>query len=86
MDGLAPELSTSLARDHAWVRLRLLGWLMMGLWQAADLVADVVPVMLGSRPLMVARDATGLVGLVLVAWGFERIVAEGHRRLGERTG
>jgi hypothetical protein len=80
------DLRASLARDHLWVRVRLLGWSLIGLWQAAGLLALFVPLDLDGRPVRIAAAACGLLGTVLVAAGFERIVAEGHRRLGEGRG
>jgi hypothetical protein len=84
---LEPSLTlASFARDHRWVRLRLLGWIMIGLWQTLELLAEFVPLMLETPTVRIARNVTGLIGLILVAWGFERIVAEAHRRQGERHG
>lgn len=73
----------SLERDHHWVRLRLLGWVFIGLWQAALLAGEFVDLGLMTLGARIAGGVLGLVGLVLVAVGFERIVGEAHRRAGE---
>ena len=78
MDGTA-----SFARDHRWVRLRLLGWILIGLWQVALLAGEFVDLGLMTRTARIVGGILGLVGLILVAVGFERIVGEAHRRAGE---
>lgn len=75
--------AASFAREHRWVRLRLLGWGLIGAWQVAGLVGEFVDLHLMSRGVRIAGDVLGLAGLVLVAVGFERVVAESHRRAGE---
>jgi len=85
MDGAASD-PEGFAREHRWVRVRLAGWILLGLWQAASLVNEFAPLMLNTRAARVLMDVSGLAGLVLVAWGFERIVAESHRRQGEMHG
>ena len=76
--------TTSFARDHRWVRWRLVGWALIGAWQALLLASEFVELDVMSRGARIAGGFLGLVGLLLVAVGFERIVAEAHRRAGER--
>ena len=75
--------AVSFAREHRWVRLRLLGWALIGAWQVVGLASEMLGVDLMSRPVRIAGDLLGLVGLVLVALGFERVVEAGHLRAGE---
>jgi|GEM_PF-5078004 len=65
--------------EHRLVRLRLLGWTLMGLSQLAALVN--VGLRYATPALDVAGRAVALVGLVIVAWGFERFVELHHRAL-----
>jgi hypothetical protein len=79
----AAELAASFARDHRWVRLRMIGWVLLALWPTAQLAAELFPLDLMARPVRIAAAGLALVGTGLVAVGFERIVAEAHRRAGE---
>lgn len=78
------SLEASFARDHRWLRLRMLGWTLIGLWQALVLASEFVNLGLMSRQARILGDVLGLAGTVLVALGFERIVGEAHRRAGEQ--
>jgi len=77
------DLRASFERDHRWLRLRLFGWVLLGGWQALVLASDATGLAV-MRPVRLVAEALGLVGTVLIAVGFERIVREAHRRAGER--
>lgn len=68
--------------EHRYVNVRLLGWALIGLWQVLSLASEFVPLDLESRAMRITGKALGLGGLLLVAWGFERLFAlkhPGHR-------
>lgn len=64
--------------EHRYVDIRLLGWTLIGLWQVLSLASEFVPLDLESRAMRITGKAMGLMGLVLVAWGFERLFALKH--------
>lgn len=58
-----------------WIRIREFGWVLVGAWQVVSLLSEFVFVAgLESRPVRIAGKVLGLIGLVLVAYGFERIM------------
>lgn len=82
----ASALASALAeaRRRRWIRLRELGWLLIASWQLLSLVSEFYPVLnLESKALRVAGKLLGLVGLFLVAYGFERIMALAERKVDE---
>ena len=69
--------------SNAWVRIRLAGWSITGLWLAVQLAFTVADQAI-PRPVRMAGLAVSLVGIVLVAVGFERHVAETHKQADQR--
>lgn len=67
--------------EHRLVRLRLLGWTLIGLSQAAALAN--VALRYATPGLDMLGRAVGIAGLVIVAWGFESFVELHHRALRE---
>ncbi len=77
----APD--ASFMRDHGWVRIRMAGWIVTGLWLATQLGFEVAGLDM-PRWVRITGLSISLVGIVMVAVGFERIVAEAHARAGEK--
>jgi nitric oxide reductase large subunit len=75
-------MADAFASDHHWVRIRMAGWVITGTWIAVQLAFDLLDLAI-PRWVRVAGLSVSLVGIVMVAVGFERIVAEAHRRAGE---
>jgi hypothetical protein len=78
-----PALQESLRREHRLLRVRLAGWILIGSWQALMLLAEFAPIDLMSRGARVAGLAIGLVGTMMIAWGYARLMRLSHERLGE---
>lgn len=69
-----------LVRSHRLIRMRLVGWILIGAWQVLSLVSEFVPLAdLESKPWRVAGKVLGLLGLIIVAYGFERFAEVSHR-------
>lgn len=62
-----------------YVRLRLLGWVFIGAWQVLGLASEFWPIDLESDAMRITGRVLGLLGLVLVAWGFERLTKLSRR-------
>lgn len=72
-----------LVLSHRLIRLRLVGWVFVGMWQALSLLSEFVPLVdLESRPVRIAGKVLGVVGLLLIAYGFERFAEASHRLAG----
>ncbi|HVL47534.1 MAG TPA: hypothetical protein VM889_03160 [Candidatus Thermoplasmatota archaeon] len=69
---------------EAWVRLRLLGWSLIGLWQVLGLLSEFMPLDLEAKAVRIAGRVLGLLGLFFVAYGFERIVHKAERAAAHR--
>ncbi|HET6405628.1 MAG TPA: hypothetical protein VFH78_13375 [Candidatus Thermoplasmatota archaeon] len=70
---------TLLEKEHFWIRLRLVGWVLTALMPVSDLLGQLgVPVPITRLVL----TSLSLVGLVIVAVGFERVVETAHHRTG----
>lgn len=71
--------------EYRWIRMRELGWFFIGSWQVLSIVSEFVPIDLESRILRIGGKVLGLVGLILVAYGFERLMRiEHHHAYPER--
>lgn len=57
-----------------WVGVRLVGWGLIALWQVLSLASEFAPIDLEQRWLRISGKVAGLVGLAMVAYGFERLV------------
>ena len=57
-----------------WIDVRLVGWALIASWQVLSLVSEFVPLDLEQRWLRITGKVLGLVGLALVAYGFERLM------------
>jgi hypothetical protein len=65
-------------REHRLVNLRLLGWTLIGAWQLLSLASEFVSIDLNSDAMRITGKVLGLVGLMMVAIGFERLFALKH--------
>lgn len=71
--------TTKHVQKHRWIRLREFGWLLVAAWQVVALVSEFVYIAdLDSKPVRIAGKLLGLVGLALVAYGFERLMRIEH--------
>jgi hypothetical protein len=73
------DTSALVAREHLWLRVRLLGWALTALAPLRDILVQLGLVSGGPRLLL---NVLTLVGIALVALGFERILETAHRRAG----
>lgn len=64
--------------EYRWIRMRELGWFFIGAWQVLSIASEFVPIDLESRILRVTGKVLGLLGLILVAYGFERLMRIEH--------
>lgn len=78
--GQLDPLAWSQVLEQRYVRLRLGGWMLIALWQVLSLVSEFWPLPLESDVMRITGKALGLIGLVMVAVGFERLVHLAHMR------
>jgi hypothetical protein len=57
-----------------WIRVRLVGWLLIGIWQLVGIASEFLPIDVDARPVRIAGRIVAFAGLALVAYGFERLV------------
>lgn len=60
--------------ERFWVKVRLVGWVLLGLWPTLSLVSEFYPLPLEADVIRITGKALGLAGLVCVALGFERLM------------
>lgn len=74
------EKTQLIRRAHLLIRLRLLGWILIGTWQLLSLISEFVPLVdVESKPIRVAGKVSGLLGLIIIAYGFEQFAEVSHR-------
>lgn len=74
------------SRQRKWVRIRELGWVLIGFWQFLSLASEFVPIVnVESRPVRIIGKFLGLAGLIMVAYGFERLTRIASTRVERRT-
>lgn len=65
--------------EYLWIRLRELGWFLIGLWQLLSILSEFISIDLESRAMRVTGKVLGLIGLAFVAYGFERLMRIEHK-------
>lgn len=61
--------------QRLWIEIRLLGWLLIGVWQLLSLLSEFWPIVdVNAKTMRVTGKLLGFLGLVLVALGFERLM------------
>lgn len=60
--------------ERRWIRIREVGWGFLATWQILALASEFWPIDLESRAMRITGKILGLAGVLLVAYGFERLM------------
>lgn len=82
--GLGPlEKERYAERIHRYIMLRLGGWTLIGAWQLLSLLSEFSDIVdIERRDARIVGKILGIVGLFMVAYGFEKITELQHQMSG----